>query len=79
VILAARDSRAPKIMRTLGGVICLQALTATILGPNHARAVMEWETAQGTAVLRLGAAVALAAGAFMVFALTGLRRRNAQV
>jgi hypothetical protein len=73
VIRAARASRAPKIMRTLGGVMCLQAVTATVLGPDHARAVMEWETAQGTAVLRLGAAVALAAGSFMVFAVTGSR------
>ena len=79
VILAARDSRAPKIMRTLGGVMCLQALTATVLGPDHARAVMEWETAQGTAVLRIGAAVALAAGAFMVFAVTSSRPKNAHV
>jgi hypothetical protein len=71
VILAARGSRSPKMMRTLGAVMCLQAVSATVLGPHHARAVMEWETAQGTTVLRLGAAIALAAGCFMVFAVTG--------
>jgi hypothetical protein len=71
VILAAGASRAPKIMRTLGVVMCLQAVTATVLGPDRARAVLEWETMQGTAILRVGAAVALAAGAFMGFALTG--------
>jgi len=49
-------------------------LTATVLGPDHARSVMEWETMQGTAILRVGAAVALAAGIFMAFALTGRRR-----
>ena len=74
VILASRASRAPKIMRVLGGVMCLQALTATVLGPNHAREVMEWETIQGSRVLRVGAAGALAAGGFMVFALTPRRR-----
>jgi hypothetical protein len=74
VILAARASRAPKIMRVLGGVMCLQALTATVLGPDHAREVMEWETMQGRAGLRVGAAVALAAGGFMVFAVTARRR-----
>ena len=77
VILAARTSRAPKIMRTLGGVMCLQAATATVLGPEHARAVLEWEATQGPAVLRVGAAVALAAGVFMVFALTRSRPEDA--
>jgi len=57
----------------LGTLMCLQALTATVLGPDHARAVMEWETMRGTAILRVGAAVALTAGAFMAFAVTGNR------
>jgi hypothetical protein len=74
VILAARASRAPKTMRALGVLMCLQAVSATVLGPDHARAVLEWETMQGTAVLRVGAAVALIAGGFMAFALTARRR-----
>ena len=48
----------------------LQALSATLLGPDRARTVMEWETAQGTAVLRAGAAVALASGCFIIFAVS---------
>jgi hypothetical protein len=79
VILAARVSRAPRIIRTMGGVMCLQAVSATLLGPDRARAVMEWETMQGTAVLRIGAAVALAAGVFLVFALTTPRRKAAHL
>src|SRR5262245_50977638 len=71
VILAARSSRSPKIMYTLGAVMCLQALTATVLGADHARAVMEWETMQGAAALRAGAALALISGCFMMFAVTG--------
>jgi hypothetical protein len=78
VILAAPSSRAPGTIRALGAVMCLQALTATVLGPDHARAVMEWETMQGAALLRVGAALALAAGGFMVFALTGARPKGAQ-
>ena len=35
----------------LGGVMCLQAVVATLLGPGRARAVLEWETMQGTAAL----------------------------
>ncbi|HEY7059293.1 MAG TPA: hypothetical protein VH458_22320 [Vicinamibacterales bacterium] len=78
VILAAPSSRASGTIRALGAVMCLQALTATVLGPDHARAVMEWETMQGAALLRVGAALALAAGGFMVFALTGARPKGAQ-
>jgi hypothetical protein len=78
-IAAARASRAPKTMRALGAVMCLQALTATVLGPDHARAVLEWETMQGTALLRVGAAVALAAGVFMAFALIAPRPKGAHV
>jgi hypothetical protein len=77
VILAAPGSRAPNTMRALGAVMCLQALTATVLGPDHARAVMEWETKQGPALLRLGAGVALAAGVFMVLALSGAGPKRA--
>src|SRR5262245_25942198 len=67
VMRAAAASRAPKVMRMLGGVMCLQALTATVIGHEHARAVMEWETMQGPAILRVGAAIALVAGGFIVF------------
>ena len=74
VILTAPASRAPRTMRALGAVMFLQGLMAAGLGPEHARAVLEFETKQGHAILRLGAAVALAAGIFMAYALTGHRR-----
>jgi hypothetical protein len=56
VILVAPTSRAPKTLRALGAVMCMQALAATLLGPDRARAVLEWETMLGTALLRVGAA-----------------------
>ena len=71
VILCAPASRAPKTLRVLGALMCMQALVATLLGPDRARAVLEWETMQGTALLRVGAAVALATGCFLVFAVSG--------
>ena len=71
LILCAPASRAPKILRALGAVMCMQALAATLLGPDRARAVLEWETMQGTAILRVGAAVALAVGCFLAFAVSG--------
>ena len=71
LILCASASRAPKTLRALGAVMCMQALAATLLGPDRARAVLEWETIQGTALLRVGAAVALAIGCFLAFAVSG--------
>ena len=70
LILAASSSRWPRILRALGAVVCLQGLSATLLGLDHARAIMEWEGMQGPAVLRAGAVVALASGVFIAFAFT---------
>jgi len=68
LILAAASTRWPRVLRVLGAAVCLQGLSATLLGLDHARAVMEWEGMLGSALLRAGAAVALAAGSFIVFA-----------
>jgi len=76
VILVAPTSRAPKTLRTLGTLMCLQGLAATVLGVERARAIMEWETMRGTALLRVGATVALAAGCFMAFAVIGKRPKT---
>ena len=73
LILVAKTSRAPRTLRALGAVMCMQALAATFLGPDRARAVLEWETMQGTALLRVGAAVALVTGCFLAFAVSGHR------
>ena len=70
LILAAARSRWPRTLRALGAVVCLQGLAATLLGLDHARAIMEWEGMQGHALLRAGAAVALASGGFIVVTVT---------
>ncbi|MEO7134682.1 MAG: hypothetical protein ABI024_10730, partial [Vicinamibacterales bacterium] len=70
--------RAPRVLRALGAVMCVQGLTATLLGPERARAVLEWEAMQGAALLRVGAVVALAAGCFIAFAVTGGPRGRTQ-
>src|SRR5215831_7058658 len=70
LILAATSSRWHRTLRALGAVVCLQGLSATLLGLDRARAIMEWEGMQGPALLRAGAAVALASGGFIVFAVT---------
>jgi hypothetical protein len=76
VILCAPASRAPKVLRVLGAIMCLQALSAIILGPDRARSVLEWEANQGATVLRIGAAVALAVGGFLAFAVSGRGSRH---
>ncbi len=68
LVLAASNSRWPRVLRALGVVVCLQGISATLLGLDHARAIMEWEGMQGHALLRAGAAAALASGGFIVFA-----------
>ena len=68
LILAASSSRWPRTLRALGAAVCLQGLSATLLGLDRARAVMEWEGMQGSALLRAGAAAAVASGCFIVFA-----------
>ena len=69
LIRSARISRAPRTLRALGVVVCMQGLAAMFLGLDRARAILEWE-ARHTALLRVGAVVALAAGGFIAFAVT---------
>ena len=69
VILGATASRAPLVGRS----DVHARLSATILGPEHARTVLEWEIMR-PALLRAGAIVALATGVFMVFAVMSGRR-----
>ena len=76
VILGATASRAPKTLRLLGALMCLQGLSAALPGPQHAQTVLDWETMR-PALLRAGATVALASGVFMVFALKTAGRRAA--
>jgi hypothetical protein len=70
LVVAASHSRWPRTLRLLGVVVCLQGVSATLLGLDHARAIMEWEGMQRHLLLRAGAAVALASGGFIVFAVT---------
>jgi hypothetical protein len=74
VILVAPRSRTPRTLPALGALMCLQAVSATLLGPERAREVLEWE-ATHRALLRVGAVIAVAAGGFLVFSITTARSR----
>ncbi len=73
LILAASSSRWPRTLRALGALMWLQAIAANLFGLERARAIMEWEAMQPTALLRAGAAVALASGVFVALAFTKRR------
>ena len=75
LILVARVSRAPKILRTLGAVMCAQGLAATLLGLDRAQAILEWEVMH-PALLRAGAVVALASGGFVALAVAKSNERR---
>jgi hypothetical protein len=76
LILCAPASRAPKTLRAVGAVMCMQALAGALFGPDRARAILEWEAMLGAAILRIGAAVAVATGGFVAFAVTGQYPEN---
>lgn len=69
LILAASVARWPNMLRLFGAMMCLQALSAVIMGAEHARVILEWESLH-TALLRVGAIVALMTGGLMAFAVT---------
>ena len=70
VMAAAVDCRWPRCVGALGALMCLQALSATLMGRERAQTVLDWESGH-TALLRAGAAGALAIGCFMALALVG--------
>jgi len=79
LIRFAPASRAPKMLRVLGILVCLQALVqtvaATFIPLDRARAMLEWEGSH-PGLLRVGALIALAIGAFLAFAVTTTPHRR---
>jgi hypothetical protein len=74
LMLVARISRAPKTLRTLGALLLVAGLATPFFGVDRARAVLDWEATQGPALIRIGAALAVLAGAFLAFAVATGRR-----
>jgi hypothetical protein len=74
LLLVAPISRAPRTLRVFGAVALVGGLTTPLFGVERARALVDWEATQGTALLRLGAGLALAIGGFIAFAVAAGRR-----
>ena len=72
-INVAPTSRSPKLIRALGIFVVAAGVITALVGVDRARAMLAWEIAQGTILIRLGALLALAFGSFIVFAVTGRR------
>ena len=71
--LAARGSRAPKTLRAIGLVVVIAGIATPIIGADRSRALLEWEVAQGTVPIRIGAAVALPLAGWLAFVLSPRR------
>ncbi len=76
LMLVARLSRAPKTLRACGAVVLVAGLATPLLGVERARAILDWEATQGATLIRVGAGLALAIGAFIAFAVAAGRRRQ---
>ena len=74
LILVARISRAPKTLRALGALVVVAGLATPLFGVDRARAVIDWEAAQGTALIRGLAGLGVAIGGFIAFAVGAGRR-----
>jgi hypothetical protein len=74
LILAARESRAPQILRAIGVVVMVSAAATPFFGVEAARARIDWEAAHVT-LFRLEGVAFVGLGAFIVSSLRPLRPR----
>jgi len=72
-IMFAPRSRAPRILRALGGFLLLAGLVTPLFGVERARAIADWEAAQSLTLIRTVAVLIAAGGALLAFAVSGRR------
>ena len=65
---AAPKTRASTVVRILGVFFVLNGIVTAFLGLQRAEALLAWASNQNTSLIRLGAAVAIAVGAFVFYA-----------
>ena len=74
LMLVAPISRVPRTLRVVGAVVLVAGLATPLFGVERTRAILDWESTQGTALIRVGAGLALAIGGFVAFAVATGRR-----
>lgn len=60
--------------RIQGAVVLVAGLAAPLFGVERTRAILDWESTQGTALIRVVAGLVLAIGGFVAFAVATGRR-----
>ena len=69
LLFAASTSRAPGVIRVLGIVVLVAGFITPFVGPERARAIIDWWSSQGPLSMRAWGGFALAFGSFLVWAL----------
>ncbi len=69
LFFAAPASRAAGVLRTLGVVIFVAGVITLFFGPERFRRLVDWWSVHGPALARVWAALALALGVFLAYAL----------
>ena len=74
LMLVARISRAPRTLRAFGAVVFVAGLATPLFGVERARAILDWEATQGTALVRVVAGLLFVIGGSIAFAVGAGRR-----
>ena len=53
----------------VGAIVLVAGLATPLFGVERTRAILDWESTQGTALIRVGAGLALAIGGFVALRL----------
>ena len=69
LIMVAPRSRAPRALQAAGAVLLLAGLATPLFGIDRTRAVLAWEAAQGTWLIRVGGAIVVALGGLLAAAI----------
>jgi len=70
LIMAAPATRAPKPLQIVGALLLGAGLATPLFGVDRTKAVLEWEAAQGPALIRGLGVFVIALGGLLAFALT---------
>jgi len=65
LMLVAPISRVPRTLRVVGAVVLVAGLATPLFGVERTRAILDWESTRGTALIRVVAGLVLAIGGFL--------------
>jgi hypothetical protein len=68
LMLVAPISRVPRIFRVVGAIVVVAGIATPLFGVERSRAILDWVSTQGVALIRVGAVLAIAIGGFIAFA-----------